>query len=157
MDIKICPDCEIEYRSHVETCVDCGTALLHPEEHVRRKEEKRRCVEQALIDPVVVRQGEMKWIDELYQVLIESKVPCRVLADPSCGGNCRGGTWGLAVSRGDAERAVQRIEEYFIEVHPEAQVSQDRMSQGQCPACGSDVDPSAVECPDCGLTLLIVE
>ena len=158
MEQKICPDCELEYRLHVETCVDCGTALLHPEEHRRAEEEKKRCMEEALVEPVVVRQGEMRWIDELYGVIIGSGIPCRVLTDdPSCGGSCRGGTWGLAVSRSDAERAARRIEEYFVEVHPEAKVSQELQSQGKCPACGSDVEAEMVECPDCGLTLLIVE
>jgi hypothetical protein len=61
------------------------------------------------------------------------------------------------VSSKDAERANERIEEYYMEIHPEIRASREMMSQGKCPACGSPVNSGAAECPDCGLTLLITE
>jgi len=61
------------------------------------------------------------------------------------------------VSSQDAEKASERIEEYCAELHPELQASREMMGRGKCPACGSPVSPDAVECPDCGLTLLIIE
>jgi len=153
---KICPDCSCDYLPHVETCLDCGTVLLSPEENDRLQAEKQRCMEQVLEEPVAVRKGDLRWIDELYRMLIGSGIPSQVYTDPGCGKGCHG-TYHLLVSRRDAEKAHHRVEEYFSEVHPEARESQELISQGKCPACGTEVSPTTVECPDCGLTLLIIE
>ena len=142
-DTKICPDCSCDYLSHVETCMDCGTTLLFPEENVRLQAEKKRCREGALEEPVAVRQGDLQWIDELYRVLIDSGIPAKVWSDSNCGKGCRP-AFHLLVSGTDAEK-------------PEAGASWERVSQGKCPACGTDVSPDTVECPDCGLTLLVIE
>ncbi len=155
--IKICPDCANEYFAHIETCADCGAVLLSPEENEKAQEEKTRLKEKALENPVVVRKGDLKWMDELFNVLIDSGIPCVVNADSGCNtGSCRS-AFRLMVSSGDAEKANGRIEEYFMEIHPEIQASTEMISQGKCPACGSPVDADAIECPDCGLTLVIVE
>jgi hypothetical protein len=155
-DAKVCPDCSCDYLSHVETCLDCGTALLAPEENATLQAERKRCREGALEEPVAVRQGELQWVDELYRVLIESGIPAKVSSDSSCGKGCRP-AFHLLVAGADAEKAHHRIEEHFSEVNPEAGASWERMSQGKCPACGTDVTPDTVECPDCGLTLLVIE
>ena len=157
MELKICPDCSGEYYAHIDTCVDCGTTLLTFEEHEKRQEKRRQCREKALEDPVAVRGGALKWIDELYNMLIGSDIPCKVYTEEACGKGCSGPTCHLLVSRQDGERASGRIEEYCSEIHPELRIAQELISQGKCPACGTPVDTSAVECPDCGLTLLIVE
>ena len=52
--------------------------------------------------------------------------------------------------------AHERIEEYCMEIHPEIKDSQELISQGKCPACGCSVGADAADCPDCGLTLMIV-
>ena len=44
-----------------------------------------------------------------------------------------------------------------MEIHPEIKDSRELITQGKCPACGSPVGSDAVECPDCGLMLLIIE
>jgi hypothetical protein len=156
-EMKICPKCLYEYYPLIETCANCGGGLLFSEEHARQEEEKRRCMEKDLADPVVVREGDLTWIDELCKVLIASGITCRVLTEDGCGKSCRGPACRLVVSRENAMKAHERIEEYFAEVHPEAKASQELMEQGKCPACGSDTGPSDTECRDCGLTLLIVE
>lgn len=155
--MKMCPDCSHDYLSHVETCVDCGAVLISLEEHVRLQEERKRCMEKALEKPVAVREGDVRWIDELQRVLIDSGIPSKIHSDPGCGKGCGGNTCRLLVSQQEAARAHERIEEYFAEIHPEVRASQEMISQGKCPACGSTVGPAEVECPDCGLTLLIVE
>jgi len=155
--MKICPDCRYDYQPHVENCANCGAALLTREEYARRQEERRQCEEKALEDPVAVREGDIRWIGELHGVLIDSGIPSRVLTDPGCAGGCRGHASRLAVSRQDAERAHRRIEDYFAELHPEVRVSQELMSEGKCPACGYAVEGAAAECPDCGLTLGVIE
>lgn len=156
-EMKICPQCAYDYYPHVEKCAKCGVVLVSLEEHARMQEDKRRLAEQALEDPVAVREGDVRWMEELLQALTAAGIPCRLHADPGCATGCRGNTCKLLVSRRDAPRAHERCEEYFSEVHPEARASQEMMSQGKCPACGSNLDPAAAECPDCGLTLLIIE
>jgi hypothetical protein len=154
---KICPDCSTEYFPHIERCADCGSVLLTPEENKKMQEEKKRCMEKSLENSVVVREGSLNWMNELYNVLIDSNISGVVNSDAGCKKGCCGDTYRLLVSSEDAEKASERIEEYCAEFHPELQASREMMSRGKCPACGSPVGPDAVECPDCGLTLLIIE
>jgi len=155
--IKICPKCHTEYFPHIECCADCGAPLVSPEEHTMVQEEKKRCADQELENRVVVRAGSLKWMDELFTVLIDSGIPCVVNADDGCKKGGCGGTCRLLVSPEDAEKANERIEEYCMEVHPEIKASRELITQGKCPACGCPVGSDAVECPECGLTLTIIE
>ena len=155
--IKVCPDCATEYFSHIKDCADCGTLLLSPEENRKVQQEKERCMGQALEDQIVVREGELEWMKELYNVLIDAGIPCVINADAGCKKGCCGGRDRLFVSSRDLGRANERIDEYYVEIHPEMQASKDMSSQGKCPACGSQVDSDAAECSDCGLTLMIFE
>jgi DNA-directed RNA polymerase subunit RPC12/RpoP len=155
--VKICPDCTTEYFTHIEKCADCGTLLLSPEENNAAQEARKRLMAQTVQNSVAIRKGELKWIDELYHVVIDSGISCTVHVDNACNKGCCGDTWELLVSEEDAQRAQECIEKYFAEVHPEIRTAQELASEGKCPACGSPVDTDAVECSDCGLTLLIVE
>lgn len=155
--IKICPDCATEYYQHIECCADCGVVLLSPEEIKMAQEEKKRLKDKALENPVVVREGDLKWMDELFNVLIDFSIPCAINADTECKKGCCGETYRLLVSSKDVEKANERIEEYYMEIHPEIQSSKEMISQGKCPACGSPVSTDAVECPDCELPLIIIE
>jgi hypothetical protein len=154
---KICPDCETEYLPHIEKCADCGTVLLLHEEHRSVQEEKQRLTEKAIRNAVMVREGDLKWLDELCNVLIDAGIPCTVTSDTGCNKGCCGDKWQLIVSKADVEMAKERIEEYFVEMHPEIRASNELISQGKCPACGSPVVAGANECTDCGLTLVIIE
>ncbi len=116
-----------------------------------------RLMAQTVQNSVAIRKGDLKWIDELYHVVIDSGISCSVHVEDACNKGCCGDTWELLVSKEDAERAQKCIEEYFAEVHPEIRESQALVSEGKCPACSSPVGTNAVECSDCGLTLLIVE
>lgn len=155
--IKICPECSAEYFSHIERCADCGSVLLTPEEKERMLEEKKRCKEKSLRESVAVREGSLDWMNELYNVLIDSNISCVVHTDDGCNKGCCGDTCRLLVSSRDAEKANECIEEYCAELHPELKASREMMSDGKCPACGSPVNPEAVECKDCGLILVIDE
>ena len=153
---KICPECKSEYLPHIEKCADCGALLLLPEELGKAQEEKKRLMEKAVENEAVVREGDLDWMSELYAVLIDSGIPCTVRSDAGCKKGCHG-TCRLVVSREDVERAQERIEEYFMEMHPEIRASREMVSEGRCPACGSPVGASDRECPDCGLPLVIIE
>ncbi|MEJ2696279.1 MAG: zinc ribbon domain-containing protein [Candidatus Sulfobium sp.] len=152
---KICPDCEAEYFPHIEKCADCGAVLLLPEEYQRAQEEKRRLMAKAIENEVPVREGDLKWMGELHGVLIDSGIPCTVRSDAGCTKSCCGDKCRLVVSPQDVDRAQERIERYFMEMHPEIRASNELANQGRCPACGSPVSAGDTECPDCGLMLVI--
>ncbi len=156
-NIKICPDCSAEYFAHIDKCAHCDTALMMPEEVTIVQEERKQCMKKDLEGRVIVKEGDKKWIDELYDVLIDANVPCNISADAGCNKGCSADTRSLMVSKQDVEKAVGFIEEHYARTHPEIQASNEMASQGKCPACGSTVGSDAVECTDCGLTLLIVE
>ncbi len=158
MDLKkICPECGTEYLPQIGRCADCGADLLFPEELNKAREEKKRLMEKAVKEEAVVREGDLKWLSELYTVLIDSGIPCTVHSQAGCKKGCRGDKCRLVVSPGDLERAQERIEQYFMEMHPEIRASNELISEGRCPACGHRVGPEDRECPDCGLPLVIIE
>ncbi|MEW6584218.1 MAG: hypothetical protein AB1442_01255 [Nitrospirota bacterium] len=153
---KICPDCKVEYQPHIERCADCGAVLLSHEEYRQAEEEKRRVMAEAIENAVVVKEGDLKWLGELYNVLIKAGISCTVTSDAGCKKGCRPKCM-LIVSKEDFERAQERIHEYYMEIHPELRASNELISHGRCPACGSPVGDSDKECSDCGLTLVIIE
>jgi len=155
--VKICPDCATEYLPHIAQCADCDTDLLTPEDNLKIQDERQQCRDKALENPVIVREGDLKWLDELFNALIDSEIPCMVTSDAGCNKSCCGGTYQLLVSAQDGERAKERIEEYYAEIDPELRASNEMMRQGKCPACGHTVGPDAADCPDCGLTLIITD
>jgi hypothetical protein len=154
---KICPDCEIEYLPHIEKCADCGAVLLLHNEHRQAQEEKKRLMAKAIENAAVVREGDLKWLGKLYNVLIDSGIPCTVISDAGCKKGCCGNKCRLIVSKEDLERAQERVTEYYMEIHPELRASHELVSQGKCPACGSPVGAGDTECYDCGLTLVLIE
>ena len=153
---KICPECEVEYMPHVERCADCGAVLLSHEEHRQAQDEQKRLMEQAVENAAVVREGDLKWLGELYNVLIDAGIPCTVASDAGCNKGCCGDTCRLIVSEEDLEKAEECVAEYYRKIHPELQASHELASQGKCPACGSPVGDSDTECSDCGLMLVII-
>ena len=155
--IKICPACLTEYFQHIESCADCGSLLVSPEETKIEQMEEKQSIDNDLANSVVVREGSSKWINELLNVLVDSNIPCGINTDAGCNKGCCGDTYRLMVSSQYFEKARERIEKYCMEIHPEIKVSKDLISQGKCPACGSPVGSDAVECQECGLILLIVE
>jgi hypothetical protein len=153
---KICPDCEIEYLPHIEKCADCSAVLLSHEEHRQAQEEKKRLMAKAIEKAAVVREGDLKWLGKLYDVLIDAGIPCTVISDAGCKKGCSN-KCRLMVSTEDIEKAQERIEQYYMEIHPELRAANELISQGKCPACGSPVAAGGNECSDCGLTLVIIE
>jgi hypothetical protein len=115
---KICPDCEIEYLPHIEKCADCGAVLLLHNEHRQAQEEKKRLMAKAIEDAAVVREGDLKWLGKLYNVLIDAGIPCTVISDAGCKKGCCGNKCRLIVSKEDLERAQERVTEYYMEIHP---------------------------------------
>ncbi len=140
----------------MQTCADCGSVLLFPEEAIKAKEERKQIEEKSVENKVMVREGDLDWLAELQTVLIDTGIPCEILSDAGCKKACCGDKCRLVVSPEDLERAQESIEDYFMEIDPEFRTSKKLMSEGKCPACGSSVGKVAQECPDCGLPLLVV-
>lgn len=155
--IKICPECNVEFFHHVQNCTDCGAALLLPEENRKLQEEREQCREKMIENAVPVKEGDLGWIDELYNMLLDASVPCVMQANTGCNKGCSGHPYVLLVSEEDAEKATGLIEEHYAKAHPEIKASNELVNQGKCPACGSPVGPDDLECHDCGLTLMITE
>jgi hypothetical protein len=128
-----------------------------PEEHKKAQEEKRRLMEKTIENEVVVREGDLNWLSELYAVLIDAGISCTVRSEAGCKKSCRCDKCRLVVSPEDFDRAQEYIEKYFMEMHPEIRASNELVSEGKCPACGSPVGPGDSKCPDCGLMLVIIE
>lgn len=156
-EVKICPACRTEYFPDREHCADCGAVLLSAEEDRRVQEKKKNQLGSGLVEPVVLRRGSLQWMDELCRVLIDSGIPCCVDVEPGCKRGGCGSTYWLLVSRQYGEEADARIETYCRNMHPEIKDALEMINQGKCPACGCDVPVDAVMCPECGLTLLIIE
>jgi hypothetical protein len=153
---RICPQCGCEYLPHIERCADCHSPLLLYEEYKATEEEKKRVAQQFIENAAVVGEGDLKWITELRNLLIESGIPCALARDEECRSGCRD-KFSLVTSREKLDQARERIEEYFAEMHPEIRASRELESQGKCPACGSGVGDGTMECGDCGLPLIIIE
>jgi hypothetical protein len=154
---KICPDCGMEYLPHIERCADCGAVLLLHEEFKRVQEERERLKAKAIENAIVVREGALEWLGELYNVLIDAGIACTVIAPDSCSRSRCGDNYQLIVSPEDFAKARESIAEYFMEIHPELRASNELMKQGKCPACASPLGARDTECSDCGLTLLVIE
>ncbi len=137
-------------------------ALVLPEEIKDEKkeltsEEMMKYDNVSLENPVAVREGALGWIRELSVVLIKADIPFTISKEAGCGKGCCDDTNMLLVSEEDRDKAHEKIEEYCMEKHPEFKAANEMITQGKCPACGSPVEADAVECPDCGLILLIIE
>lgn len=154
---KICPECDTEYLPNIETCADCGVKLLMYEEYRNLTDERKHLAEQALRNSVVVRKGDLKWLEELRTALIDSGIHCTIAPGEGCDKSRCSGEWQLLADKEDSERALARIEEYFEDMYPEMKASNELASQGKCPACGYALRPDATECPDCGLKFAIDE
>jgi len=154
---KICPQCEAEYYPHIEKCADCGAVLMSFEEHQKAQEERKRIEEKALENMVVVRDGDLDWMNELRSVLIDAGIPSTVHSNTGCKKGCCGDKCKLLVSSEDLERAQDAIEEYLMELEPDLRTAREMFGKGKCPACGSSIGPDARECADCGLPLIIVD
>ena len=154
---KICPDCRAEYYPHIEKCADCGAVLMLFEEYEKALEERKRIEEKALENMVVVRDGDLDWMNELRSVLIDAGIPSTVHSNTGCGKGCCGDKCKLMVSPEDLERARDAIEEYLMDLEPDLRIAREMFGKGKCPACGSPVGPDDRECKDCGLPLIIIE
>jgi uncharacterized OB-fold protein len=157
VDIKICPECGAEFYPHVEECSDCGVALAWRENLEWEGAKMETQVGEPTGEGVAVRQGSQGFVNELSILLTARGIANAVRPIDDCGPGKCASTYALMVEKGREQDAVETIEAYYREQHPELALSDERVAQDKCPACGFYVGPDAQECRDCGLPLVIEE
>jgi predicted amidophosphoribosyltransferase len=149
--LRYCPDCGEEYQPHMTRCIDCGSALKEKldGESMEYAAPPEREPESSLPpgDYGRVAAGlSAQVVEPLVRVFVEAGIPVKV---ESIG-------YGLCLSvRGEDRSAVVAIleREGVIPIQPEATTPAVAAEGGPCPACGSNLEPGTVECPECGLLL----
>jgi predicted amidophosphoribosyltransferase len=153
MHVRVCPECEEEYRPEIATCADCGAALVD-----RAVDEQGR----PLAEPVVA-EGEQVTLVALYsgpaaalKPLAEALAAAGVAQRFVPIANQSGLT--LAVAQEDGPRALAALTAFHGR-GTELGISElaatfeggHEAHEHACPACGAAVPADASECPDCGL------
>ncbi len=113
--------------------------------------------EEAHDEWVAIKEETQEWIKELADMLSENGIPSRLTLAPGCSAGTCGCKFRLLVTKEDVQTALDRIDKYYMTVHPELRESQEWADQDRCPACGHHVGKDAKECSDCGLLLIIDE
>ena len=104
---------------------------------------------------VIIREDSPDLIKDLSGMLSEKGIPSQMTIAPGCSTGSCSCRYILLVPAQFVQKSMADIEEYFMILHPEIREAHQRMEQGKCPACGSDVKPDDKECPDCGLMLIV--
>jgi len=110
--------------------------------------------ESAQAEWAAIKEDSQELIRELAHMLTEKGFKASVTVAQGCKAGTCGCKFLLLVLAKDSQAALQCLDEYYMELHPEMKETQEWMDQGKCPACGFDVGEKDKECSDCGLTLL---
>jgi rRNA maturation protein Nop10 len=154
--VKVCPECGEEYTLVPSECVDCGVALVFPDQL-----EIHTAPEQfpPTAELACVRVGPLPWTRALSAALEEAEIRHRVEPDSRSeaeGGLARGtfdgdavfGTWVLP-QKLEAAKAID--ETVFAHVRGQEEGAPEATTDELCPACQSPLAIDALECADCGL------
>lgn len=165
-ELKYCRDCEEEYRSEIEQCVDCGALLLTGYDLKKIEDEKARLLAGRSMeihpddDLVTVRKGQIVQMKGLQNLLAKASLPSVLSNDASnCGKGCFGADVLLKVRREDIEEVTAILEAEHARTTSLAEydtsnagvVFNTTAEQTTCPACGCSFPTSTESCPDCGL------
>jgi hypothetical protein len=163
MHVRVCPECEEEYRSDIAVCADCGTELQD-----RTLGEKGEVIEPP--DPVEAEPGvparalfagDSGPLRTMADVLVGAGIPFRLVPkDRTAFSRYEQAQLVLAVPEPEAQRALSVLEGYkgrgtelgFAELATTFGGADDAEAP-PCPACEAHVPLDASECPECGLEL----
>ncbi len=106
---------------------------------------------------IAIKEEGQEWTRKLASMLSEKGIPSRITLAPGCSTGTCGCRFILLVAKNDVEAALDSIDEYYMELHPEIRESNEWAAEDRCPACGHHVGKDARECSDCGLLLIIEE
>lgn len=142
MHVRVCPECDEEFRPEIVTCSDCGATLVdhwegeQPEAETPltpRPEMPSSARPPADFKPIASAASAVE-IDPIARTLGAAGIVFAVTGAIN--------HFSLLVAPADVERALGLLG--VSEAGPEKHAA--------CPACGADVQ-GAAECPDCGLAL----
>ncbi|MET0551567.1 MAG: hypothetical protein ABW221_00920 [Vicinamibacteria bacterium] len=153
MHVRVCPECDEEYRPDIATCADCGSELVD-----RALDEQGRPIaepaqaESEQVTLVALYSGPAAALRPLAEALAEAGVAQRFVPIPGQSGLT------LAVAQEDGARAMEALAGFhgrgtelgLSELAATFQAGDDAQEHA-CPACGAAVPVDAAECPECGL------
>jgi hypothetical protein len=168
MHVRVCPECEEEYRPEIAACADCGADLVDrwEDEHGRVVNVDGTLAADSSVEPLepgvparALFTGPPAPLRILADALVAAGVPFQLVPDERLLQRSEGARLILVTPETDAERALAALEEFrgrgtemgFTEmvqtwVHADGEAP-------PCPACGAPVPADAPSCPDCGLEL----
>jgi predicted amidophosphoribosyltransferase len=153
MHVRVCPDCDEEYRPDITTCADCGADLVD-----RAVDEQGRPIaepaqaEGEQVTLVALYSGPAAALRPLAEALAAAGVAQRFVPIPGQSGLT------LAVAQEDGARAMEALAAFHgrgtelgLSELAATFVASAEEGDHACPACGAAVPMDAAECPDCGL------
>jgi predicted amidophosphoribosyltransferase len=153
MHVRVCPECEEEYRPEIATCADCGAELVDralDEQGRQIAEPAQASGEQVTL--VGLYSGPAAALRPLAETLAAAGVAQRFVPIPGQSGLT------LAVAQEDGARALEALAAFHgrgtelgISELAATFVAGAEEHEHACPACGAAVPADAAECPDCGL------
>lgn len=153
MHVRVCPECDEEYRPDIATCADCGADLVDRavDEQGRRLAEPIQA-EGEPVTLVALYSGPAAALRPLAEALAAAGVAQRFVPLPGQSGLT------LAVAQEDGPRALEALSAFhgrgtelgISELSATFEAGGDTHEHA-CPACGAAIPADASECPDCGL------
>lgn len=164
--VAVCPRCEAEYLATATECVECGVALVHPEQLAGSGVEDLPPASEL----TCIRAASIAWTRALSDRLSEAGIAHRVEAirgdedDDDDSVRSRPNfrlPCGVYVHPDDVAAAAEIDAAFMRSQIPDLpdghEISGGGADAEACPACGERVGPDARECPGCGLALAIEE
>lgn len=154
--VKICPECGEEYTLVPSECVDCRVPLVFPDT-LDFQTAPDKFPPTAELE--CVRVGPLPWTRALSTALEQAEIRHRVEPDSrslSEGGVDPGtfdgmdvfGTWVLPKNLPEAREIDASV---FAHAGGEDEDAPQATADEVCPACQTQLEVDALECPDCGL------
>lgn len=152
---KVCPSCGEEYVHSATMCVHCDVGLVlegelpagGPAADGLPPTDELHCV----------RVSVLAWAFSLSDRLRGADIPHRVEAvsdDGEESDKVGAVPYGVYVRPEHATAAGEIDADHTAHQIPDMPDEIEEGDEGACPACGTQVDGAASECPDCGLALL---
>jgi hypothetical protein len=164
MHVRVCRECDEEYRPDISVCADCGAELVDHYEDERGQvigadglpvPEPAVAGEHVTVELQPLFSGLPNDIKPLADALVAAGIPMRLVPAQYGAGLV------LAVASADAERAGEALASFaerasdlgLTRIAPSDATAEDAAGYAACPACQGALPPRAVSCPECGLEL----